>query len=457
MRTIIQNGILVTSEELYQADILIEDGIIKEVAEKISFGSEDYVIDASNQYVMPGAIDVHAHLAVPGTVDDFESGTKAAAMGGITSIINFTSPIKGQPFLENLRDWKKKAETSYIDYGFHSIINECNEKVLEEIPILSNEEGVTSIKLFMAYKDDVMISDLDMYKLMKKAGESGMIVNVHAENGDIVDQLREEAISDGKKEPIHHAYTRPATLEAEATNRAIRIAEVADAPVYIVHVSCSEALEQVEMAKKRGNVVYGETCPHYLVLDESYLELPNFEGSKYVCSPPLRKIKDQNALWEGIAAGNISTIGSDHSSLMFEGGKTKGVDDFTLIPNGLPSIEDIFHITYHFGVYEERISLKRFVDIVSTNPAKIFGMYPKKGTLAVGSDADIVIFDPNRSRVVSQKEQYQSTDYNIYEGMELQGSITHVLSRGEEIVKENSFLGQPSRGQFIYRNKFSIK
>ncbi|MGO5013729.1 dihydropyrimidinase [Niallia sp. Sow4_A1] len=456
MRTIIKNGILVTSKAMYKADVLIEQGIITDISENILLDTNDLVINANNQFIMPGAIDVHAHLAVPGTVDDFESGTKAAAMGGLTSIINFTNPTKGQSFLENLREWKDKAKCSYIDYGFHSIINECSEKVLAEIPKLANEEGVTSIKLFMAYKNDVMVSDLDMYKLMKKAGESGMIVNVHAENGDVVDQLRKEAISEGKTAPIYHAETRPASLEAEATNRAIRIAEVANTPVYIVHVSCSDALQEVERAKKRGRIVYAETCPHYLVLDKSYLELPDFEGGKYVCSPPLRDKQDQNSLWEGIRKGSISTIGSDHSSLLFEGGKKIGFNNFTLIPNGLPSIEDIFHVVYHFGVHEDRISLNKFVDIMSTSPAKIFGMYPRKGTLEIGSDADIVIFDPSKSRVVSKKEQHQSTDYNIYEGLELQGRITHVLSRGDVIVKENTFLGEIGRGKFIYRKKFTL-
>ncbi|QQK78866.1 dihydropyrimidinase [Salicibibacter cibi] len=454
MKTIIKNGTIVTSSDTYKADVIIEEGAITGIVKNATASSEDKVIDVNEQYVFPGGIDVHAHLANSGTVDDFESGTKAAAIGGLTSIINFTMPNEDQSILDNLREWKSKAKPSYIDYGFHSIINQCNDSVLDQIPSLANEEGVTSIKLFMAYRGENMVSDLEMYRLMKKAGENGMIVNVHAENGDVVDELRMEAIAQGNTDPIYHAYTRPATQEAEATNRAIRIGEVANTPVYIVHVSCSDSLEQIIEAKKRGITVYGETCPHYLVLDETYLEQTDFEGAKYVCSPPLRKKEDQDSLWKGIATGNISTIGSDHSSLLFDDGK-KGKEDFTLIPNGLPSIEDIFHITYHFGVHEGRISLQKFVDVVSTGPAKIFGMYPNKGTIAVGADADIVIFDPKQSRVISQKTQYQSTDYNIYEGMEVKGAIIRVLSRGEEIVRDNTFLGEPGRGKFIYRRKFS--
>ncbi|MFD0871287.1 dihydropyrimidinase [Paenibacillus residui] len=455
MRTIIRNGTIVTSRDLYQADVLMEDGIITGLGKNLKIEDGDRIIEAEGRYVLPGGIDVHTHLGIPDTVDDFESGTRAAAMGGITTIINYVDPVRGQSLLETLRVWKEKAMPSCIDYGFHSIINECNERVLEELPLLADKEGVTSIKLFMAYKETNMVNDLQMYRLMKKAGESGILTCVHAENGDVIDELVEEAVAQGRLAPIYHALTRPETLEAEAVNRALRIAETAKAPVYIVHVSCADAMNEVGQAVERGGHVYAETCPHYLVLDQSYLELPDFEGGKYVCSPPLREKWNQDKLWEGIASGNIHTIGSDHASIPFEGGKTRGRNNFAQIPNGLPGIETTFPLLYHYGVYEQRVSLSKFVEITSTNPARIFGLYPKKGTIAVGSDADITIVDPARSKVISHRTQQQGTDYNVYEGMELQGATERVFSRGEELVSNGLFVGKPGRGQYLHRQKIS--
>lgn len=459
MKTIIQNGTIVTVADIYKGDILIENGVITAIADRIIPEKDVQVIDASGQYLFPGGIDVHTHLAWPfqstGTADDFVSGTRAAAAGGITSIINFTNPKKGQTLLDNLHEWKKKGESSLIDYGFHSIISEYNDHVLEELPILAEQEGVTSIKLFMAYKGELMVNDREMFKIMKKAGEVGIITNVHAENGDIIDELVEDSLSKGNTDPIFHAYTRPAITESEATARALSIAEAANAPVYIVHVSCADALEKVEQAKKRGVQAFAETCPHYLVLDESYLELPDFEGGKYVCSPPLREKWNQDLLWKGISSGLISTVGSDHCPFLFEGQKTVGRDNFTMIPNGVPGLEDIFPIVYHFGVYEGRISLQKFVEIISTGPAKLFGLYPKKGSIGIGFDADIVIFNPNVSRVISSEKQYQNVDYNLYEGTVVQGAITRVLSRGEEIVRDGYVIGEQGRGQYLFRKKNS--
>lgn len=455
MKTIIKNGTIVTSSDIFKGDIQIENGIINELANNIKTNKEDHIIDATNQYVLPGGIDPHVHLANPGTVDDFHSGTRAAAMGGITSFINYVNPEKGKSALESLSEWKNKAKASFIDYGFHSIINSSDERILDELPILAEDEGVTSIKLFMANQDKSMeVNDDSMYKLMKKAGESGIITNVHAENGNVIDNLILQEVSKGNTDPIYHALSRPSILESEATNRALRIAESADAPIYIVHVTNFDALNQVEQAKIRGAQAYAETCPHYLVFDQSYLELPNFESGKYVCSPPLREKDQQRKLWGGIALGTISSIGSDHSSIPFENGKSLGMDDFTKIPNGCPGIEDIFSVFYHFGVNKEQIPLQKFVEITSAGPAKIFGLYPKKGTIMVGGDADIVILDPNQSRTISKDTQYQSTDYNLYEGIEIQGAISHVLSRGEEIVCKGSFYGESGRGEYLYRNKF---
>ncbi|MFB4168266.1 dihydropyrimidinase [Virgibacillus sp. JSM 102003] len=454
MKKIIQNGTIVTVDDIFKGDIQIEDGIITSISSYIEPNNEDHVIDANGQYVFPGGIDPHAHLANLGTVDDFNTGTKAAATGGITSIINYVDPKRGQSVIKTLKEWKDKAKSSCIDYGFHSIINESNKNVLEELPALAKDEGVTSIKLFMANQNkDVEIDDKVMYRLMKKAGMSGIICNVHAENGDVIENLVAEAVLQGNTSPIYHARTRPSTLESEATNRALRIAESAGAPVYIVHVTCGDALHQVIEAKKRGVRAYAETCPHYLVLDESFLDQPYLEGSKYVCSPPLRERSEQEELWKGIDSGHISTIGSDHSSIPLEGGKDIGVDDFSKIPNGCPGIENSFSLLFHFGVHEKRISLQKLVDVTSTGPAKVFGLYPKKGAIMVGSDADIVLLDPRLSKTISQKTQFQSTDYNIYEGIETQGKITHVLSRGELIVSEDSFHGKPGHGEYLHRKR----
>ncbi|WP_423798034.1 dihydropyrimidinase [Neobacillus sp. SAB-20_R2A] len=460
MRTIIQNGTIVTSGGVFKADVEIQGESITSISQTVKPENGDRIIDASNQYIFPGGIDVHTHLAWPfqstGTADDFVSGTKAAAVGGITSIINFTNPKRGASLIDTQKEWIEKGNQAVIDYGLHAIINEYSDRVLEELPVLAEEYGVSSIKLFMAYKGEMMVNDLEMYKIMKKAGELGIITNVHAENGDVIDELVRQAIAEGKTAPIYHGYTRPTVLEAEATGRALAIAEAADAPVYIVHVSCADALKKVDEAKKRGVKAFAETCPQYLVLDISYLDLPNFEGAKYVCSPPLREKWNQDVLWNGISNGIISVIGSDHCPFRFEGQKTLGKDDFSKIPNGVPGLEDIFSLLYHFGVNEGRISLQKFVEIISTGPAELFGM-SKKGSISVGKDADIVILDPNRSRVITAETQYQNLDYNAYEGMKVQGLITNVLSRGELIVKDAIFIGEQGRGKYIYRDRLHNK
>lgn len=456
MNTVIKNGTIVTASDIFKADLKIVNGIISAVAENIDIANDDHVIDASGQYLFPGGIDPHTHLAIAGTVDDFTSGTRAAAAGGITTVINFTDPKKDQrSFLDNLNEWKQKAKPSLIDYGFHSIINRCDEDVLDEIARLP-EQGVTSIKLFMAYRGSVMVNDQQMYRLMKAAAEAGIVTNIHAENGDVIDELIQEALRNAQTDPVYHAITRPASLEAEATSRALRIAEVLKAPVYIVHVTCLAALREVQWAKKRGVNAWGETCPHYLVLNETCLKKDNREAVKYICSPPLRTEQDQQALWDGLADGVLSTIGSDHASHPYHNGKILGEDDFTKAPNGLPGIENSFSLLYHFGVSQHRLSLQKFVEVTSYNAAKIFGLYPQKGTLQVGSDADIVILDPEQSWTITQREQWQRTEYNVYEGVKLNGKITHVLSRGEIIVKENVVRGQPGRGRFLHRNRYGI-
>ncbi|WP_080872652.1 dihydropyrimidinase [Oceanobacillus timonensis] len=455
MSIIIKNGILVTASEVSQRDLKIDNGKISMISSQINGEKNDTIIDATNKYILPGLIDPHTHLGIEGTLDDFETGTNAAASGGVTTIINFTDPDNSQTFLEDLREWKNKAKNSLIDYGFHSIINKCNSDVLEQISKLP-DEGVTSIKLFMAYKEN-MVNDKELYLLMNAAKKAGIVTNIHAENGVVIDQLIEEALNKNNTKPIYHAYTRPPEMEAEATARALRIAEITEAPTYIVHISCEEALKEFIHAKERGVNAFGETCPQYLVLDEDYLKKEDKEAVKYICSPPLRTKKDQDTLWNKIKSGSISTIGSDHSSHPYVNGKENGINNFTKAPNGLPGIESTLLLLYHYGVCEERISLSKLVEVTSQNPAEIFGLYPQKGSINIGSDGDIVIFDPNKSTVLTKESQKQGTEYNVYEGMKVQGYIDYVLSRGEVIVKDKKVIGKPGRGNYLYRDKFNAR
>jgi dihydropyrimidinase len=454
MGIIVKNGTLVTASETFQADLKIDCGKISMISKSIQEGREDTVIDATNKYVFPGLIDAHTHFAIERTLDDFESGTRAAVSGGITTIINYTDPDNSQTFLEDVWEWKDKAKSSFIDYGFHAIINKCNPEVLEQILRLP-DEGVTSIKLFMAYKEN-MVNDDDLFLLMKAAKDAGLITNIHAENGRVIDQLIQEALNRNKTKPIYHALTRPPSTEAEATARALRIAEITKAPVYIVHISCEEALLEFVRAKERGVTAFGETCPQYLILDEGYLRKDDKEAVKYICSPPLRKKKDKEALWKYIKLGEIDTIGSDHASHPYINGKENGINNFTKAPNGLPGIENSLQLIYHFGVVEGRITMPKLVEIMSQNPAKIFGLYPQKGSLNIGSDGDIVIFDPSGSNVITKEKQLQSTEYNVYEGIQTKGRIEYVLSRGKIIVENNKVVGTPGHGKYIYRRKFRL-
>lgn len=458
MSIIIKNGTIVTASDIYQADILIEGEVISKISTEIIPESDDQVIDASGQYVFPGGIDSHVHFGVPGYADDFASGSRAAAVGGITSIVNYVEPpTEGKSLIENFHEWQEMASHSIIDYGLHPIINaEYSENVLEDLPALV-KEGVSSIKLFMSARGaGLLVSDLQIYKILKKAKEYNVLATVHCENGDIIDEIVKEEISKGNTAPIYHGYSRPTILEAEATNRVLAIAQAAGAPIRIAHVSCLEAMNEIEQAQKRGVIAFGETTPHYLTNDISTLALPFEESSKYICSPPLREKWHQDVLWRGINSGVLSTMGSDHAPVPYEGGKTKGRDNFSKIPNGGPGVEELFSIMYHYGVHEKRISLQKFVEVTSTATAKQMGLYPKKGNINVGSDADIVLLDPNKSRTISKKTQTHLCDYNAYEGTEVQGVITCVLSRGEEIVKDGVIAGKLGRGQYMYRHSYSM-
>ncbi|WP_442601017.1 dihydropyrimidinase [Paenibacillus sp. KN14-4R] len=457
---IIRNGTVVTARDKYQADIRIRDGKIEAIGVQMD-ETDAEVVDVSGCYIFPGGVDPHTHLDMPfgGTVttDDFKTGTIAAAFGGTTTIVDFCLTNKGEPLRSALQTWHGKAEgKAVIDYGFHLMISEINDQVLEELPQVIEEEGVTSFKVFMAYKNVLQADDGTLYRTLLTAKELGALVMVHAENGDVIDYLIQEALKNGQTDPIYHALTRPSELEGEATGRAARLTALANSRLYVVHVTCAEAVHQIAEARNQGLEIWGETCPQYLVLDQSYLERPAFEGAKYVWSPPLREAWHQDVLWNALKNGQLQTIGSDQCSFNFKGQKELGLGDFSKIPNGGPIIEDRFSLLFSEGVLKERISIHQFVDLVSTRSAKLFGLFPQKGTIAVGSDADLVIFDPNAKRVISAETHHMNVDYSAFEGMEVTGEPVSVLSRGEFVVRNKQFVGEIGSGRFVKRKPYSV-
>ncbi|MEK3905677.1 dihydropyrimidinase [Oceanobacillus sp. FSL W7-1309] len=458
MKKIIKNGTIVTATDTYQADVLIEDEKVKAIGQDLSDVYAE-VIDATGLYVFPGGIDPHTHMEMPfgGTVtkDDFESGTIAAAYGGTTTVIDFCLTEKGKPLKSALEKWHAKSEgRAVIDYGFHLQIVEANENVLQEIPSII-EEGVTSFKVFMAYKNVLQADDETLFQTLITAKDHGGLVMVHAENGDVIEHLTQEALKAGKTDPIYHALTRPPELEGEATGRAAKLTALANSQLYVVHVTCKEAVEQIAEARSKGFSVYGETCPQYLVLDQTYLEKANFEGAKYVWSPPLRDKSNQEVLWNALKSGELQTIGSDHCSFDFDGQKDLGKGDFTKIPNGGPFVEDRFSVLFSEGVKKGRISINQFVDMVSTQAAKLFGLFPQKGTIAPGTDADIVLFDPNVERTISVDTHHSAVDYSALEGMRVIGQPVTVLSRGEYVIKDKELIAKLGTGKFLKRAKFN--
>jgi dihydropyrimidinase len=404
---------------------------------------------------LPGGIDVHTHLDMPfgGTTsaDDFESGTIAAAFGGTTSVVDFAIQYRGQTLRYAFEAWSKKAEgKAAIDYGFHMIVTELTEAVEKEMDVLVRE-GVTSFKLFMAYPGVFMLDDASIFRALLKTGENGGTICMHAENGGVIDVLVKKALAEGKTAPKYHALTRPARAEAEATHRAIALSEMANVPIYIVHLSAAEALEMVTEARDRGLPAYAETCPQYLFLSYANYEEPGFEGAKYVMSPPLRPAGNEEKLWRGLAGNDLQAISTDHCPFCMKEQKELGKNDFSKIPNGAPGIETRMTLVYDGGVRTGRISLNRFVELTSTSPAKIFGLFPRKGTVAPGSDADLVVFDPNRKHVLSAKTLHMKVDYNPYEGREVTGAPDVVLSRGRVIIENGKFTGKAGAGSFLKR------
>lgn len=458
MKKLIKNAYIVTASDEYEADILIDGEKIVAIGANLK-ENVDEVIDAKGAYVFPGGIDPHTHLEMPfgGTVtaDDFETGTIAAAYGGTTTILDFCLTNKGEPLRNSVNVWHEKSRgKAVIDYGFHLMIGEVTDEVLNELPTIIEDEGITSFKVFMAYKNVFQADDSVLFKTLVSAKEHGALVMVHAENGDVIDHLVNEALAKGNTDPIYHALTRPPEAETEATGRATQLTALAHSNLYVVHVTSAGAVEKVAEARQNGFEVWGETCPQYLVLDQTNLEEQNFEGAKYVCSPPLREKWNQEILWNALKNGQLQTIGSDQCSFNFEGQKDLGKGDFSKIPNGCPTIEDRFSIIFSEGVKKGKISLNQFVDIVSTRTAKLFGLFPQKGTIAVGSDADIVIFDPNQERTISVATHHMNVDYNPFEGLKVTGEPISVLSRGEFVIRDKQFVGTPGAGQYLKRKRF---
>jgi dihydropyrimidinase len=456
MKTVIRNGRIVTAVDDYQADILIEDGKISMIAKAINIEA-DRVIDAKGRLVIPGGIDPHTHMELPfgGTSasDDFRTGTYAAAHGGTTTIIDFAVQYRGQSLNEAFDAWMAKAEgKTSIDYGFHLICTDLPDQRLGEMKGMI-DQGVSSFKLFMAYPGVFLVDDATIFKAMTMAGDHGGLICMHAENGVVIDEIVKRALAQGKTAPKYHALTRPTKAEAEGVHRAIAIADMAGTPVYIVHLSSSDALDEVTRARDYGIPAFAETCPQYLFLDYNVYEQPGFEGAKYVMTPPIREQWNQDKLWRGIKTNDLQVISTDHCPFCMKEQKELGRNDFSKIPNGGPGVEHRMSLIYNGGVAQGRISLNRFVEITSTAAAKIFGLFPRKGTIAVGSDADIVIFDGDEEMTISAETHHMNVDYSCYEGMRVRGVTKTVLSRGELVIDEGKYVGREGHGEFLKRGQ----
>jgi dihydropyrimidinase len=456
MRTLISNGTIVTAEGSYAADILIDGETIAQIGAGLGSNGTtvDETIDAAGRYVIPGGIDVHTHMELPfgGTFakDTFETGTRAAAHGGTTTIVDFAVQSRGKSLREGLDAWHAKAEGNAVaDYGFHMIMSDVNDDSLKEMDQLV-DEGVPDFKLFTAYPGVFYSDDGAIFRAMRQTAKNGGLIMMHAENGLAIDVIAADTFESGVTDPIGHGLARHAVLEGEATNRVIRLAQAAAVPVYIVHLSAKEALEEVKRARDEGLPAFAETCPQYLFL--SLDDLGNgFNGAKFVCSPPLRPQSHHPELWSGLVKDDLQLVSTDHCPFDFEGQKELGRGDFRKVPNGLPGVEDRMDLLHDGGVVGGRITRERWVEITATAPAKLFGMYPQKGAIAVGSDADLVVYDPNAKRMISAKTHHMDVDYSCYEGRTVQGRSDIVLSRGTVIVRNGEFTGRKGAGRFVKR------
>ncbi len=452
---LIQNGTIVNADASVKADLLIDGATIREMRAGIPPSAADKVVDAAGLLVLPGGIDAHTHLDMPfgGTMsaDDFETGTRAAAIGGTTTIVDFAIQARGTKMRAALDTWWKKAEgKACIDYGLHMIVTDLADAGLEDMDGMVRE-GVASFKLFMAYPNALMVDDATIFKALRQTAKNGALICMHAENGSVIDVIVQQALAEGKTAPIHHMLTRPAKAEAEAVHRAIAMAEMAGVPIYIVHLSCEDALNQVREARDRGLPAFAETCPQYLLLSLEDMAGKDWEVAKYVFTPPLRERMNQPKLWEGLRKDNLQVVSTDHCPFCFADQKALGKDDFTKIPNGGPGIENRLQLLHHHGVGQGNFSINRFVELVSTAPARIFGMYPKKGVLAAGSDADLVLWDPAADYTISAATHHMKVDYSMFEGFRVRGNARDVYSRGELIVSGGEFIGKPGRGEYVRR------
>ncbi|MEL6259965.1 MAG: dihydropyrimidinase [Cyanobacteria bacterium J06626_6] len=462
-KVLIKGGRVVTAVDDYVADVLIENGRVEAIGRSLTVEDAD-VYDASGLLVLPGGIDVHVHMETPMgkdvyTCDSFESGTKSAAFGGTTTIVDFAQQFQGESPKAALDRRLAAAEPQCsVDYGFHVILTDANADAIAELPDLINHEGISSFKLYMAYPGVLMVDDAAIYKIMRKVGGHGGMVNVHAENGIVIQALIDEALEAGNTSPKFHQLTRPQLMEGEATHRAIRIAELAEVPVYIVHLSAKEALDAVVEARDRGIHAFAETCPHYLFLDQSEYDHPGFESAKYVMTPPLRDHTCQHALWRGLKFDDLQIVSTDHCPFCFNENpmgllksKRFGADNFNKIPNGAPGVELRLELLYDGGVTAEKLNLNRFVQLTATAPAKMFGLFPRKGTIAVGSDGDIVLFDPKKQHTLSASTHHSNVDYSLFEGRSIRGKVEKVFLRGKLIVDGEQWLGRAGMGEYLPR------
>lgn len=459
MSTLIKNGRVITATDDYVADIYIEGEKVIAIGKNLE-QQADTIIDAKGLLVMPGGIDPHVHLDMPfmGTFssDNYETGTRAALFGGTTMVIDFILQTQGKSLQSALDEWKGRSDNNAVgDYSFHMAVTDFNENTKQEIQTMIEKEGITSFKTFMAYKGALMIDDRQMIGLMQEVKKHGGLINVHATNGDMIDYLIAKHKAEGKLSPLYHYLSQPEVTEAEASGRFSDMSNYTGCPGYIVHLTCEGALNAVRNATRRNQKVFVETCIQYLILDASLYE-KNFEGAKWVMSPPLREKKDQETLWAGINQGLVNVVATDHCPFKWEQ-KLMGKDDFSKIPNGHPAIENRMELLFSEGVNKGKITLNKYVEVACTNPAKIFGMFPKKGTIAVGSDADIVLFDPNEKHTISVNTHHMNVDYSAYEGWELTGKVKTVLLRGKVAIDNNKCLVEKGYGQFVKRNKVSGK